>query len=57
VAEDDVIYQYNNATGYVISSYSFGAWDPAEPTVAVGEGFWSRKTAAVDWNKTFTINP
>jgi hypothetical protein len=60
-ADQDVIYQYNATTGqYVVNTYDLsgtGGWDPAEPTIAVGEGFWSRKGgAAGTWSRNFSVN-
>jgi hypothetical protein len=35
-----------------------GFWDPAEPTVGVGEGFWifRSSTAVVPWTRTFDVD-
>jgi hypothetical protein len=57
VANDqDTVYQFNPATqGYIINSYLFGAWGPAEPTIAVGESFWLQAGAAGSWSRTFTV--
>jgi hypothetical protein len=58
-AGGDTVYQFNNATGsYTINSFDDldNAWAPAEPTLAVGEAFFVRKTAAGSWNRTFNVN-
>jgi hypothetical protein len=55
--EDDTVYQFNTATqSYNASSFAFGAWDPAEPTVAVGTGFFLQRSAAGSWDRTFNVN-
>ncbi len=57
VADGDLVYQFNATTqGYTISTFDLGAWDPAEPTIGVGEGFWARKGAAATWTRTFSVN-
>lgn len=55
-ADGDQIYQWNG-TSYVISGFStdFG-WDPSEPTLAVGEGFFLSKAAAGTWARSFSVN-
>jgi hypothetical protein len=56
--ENDVIFQWNPATqSYkAASQYSFGAWDPAEPTVGVAEAFFTDKAVAGSWARTFSVN-
>lgn len=56
--EGDAIFQWNPAgqTYRAAVSYSFGAWDPAEPTVAVGEAFFVEKAAAASWTRTFSVS-
>lgn len=57
VADGDSVYNFNSTTQqYTISNYDFGAWDPSEPNVAVGEGIWVRKVAAGSWDRTFSVN-
>lgn len=57
-AEGDQVYKFSADTqGYSVSTFEFGAWDPAEPQLAVGEGVWVRKGAAGSWNRTFSVNP
>lgn len=54
VAEGDVVYQFDNATGgYTISAYEFGEW--AAPVPAVGEAFFVNKVSAVIWTRDFTV--
>jgi hypothetical protein len=55
-ADGDVIYTFSNTAGYSIFNYDFGAWDPSEPSVGVGEAYWVRKVAAGSWDRTFTVN-
>jgi hypothetical protein len=56
--ENDVVFQWNAAgqSYKAASQYSFGAWDPAEPTVAVAEAFFTDKAAAGSWARTFSVN-
>jgi len=60
VAENDVVYVWDTPTqGYKIGQFVFGAWSgdfSAEPTVAVGQGFFVSKPATVPWNRTFSVN-
>jgi hypothetical protein len=54
VAEGDVVYQFNNATGgYSISAYEFGEW--AAPVPAVGEAFFVNKVSAAAWTREFSV--
>lgn len=56
--EGDVVFKFDTATGnYALSTFEFGAWDPAQPTLSVGEGIWVQKIAAGTWNRTFSVNP
>jgi hypothetical protein len=58
VADGDLVYKFNADTqGYQIFTFDIGEWDPAEPTLAVGEGCWVRKGAAGSWDRTFSVNP
>jgi hypothetical protein len=54
---DDTIYQWSVANGeYIISSILFGGWQPSEPTIGVGEGFWAKIGADADWSRNFSVN-
>lgn len=56
-ADGDSVYKFDATTqGYNIFAFDFGSWDPAEPTIAVGEAFWSRKVAAATWTREFSVN-
>jgi hypothetical protein len=63
----DQISKFDSATGKFVGPYGFddlvganGAWTLAgavnEPTLAVGESFFLRATAAGSWNRTFNVN-
>jgi len=56
-AEGDGVYTYANVGGYTIFTFDFGAWDPTEPSIAVGEGVFVKKVAAGAWDRTFSVNP
>jgi hypothetical protein len=46
-----------NGTSYDVYTVLFGgAWDPSEPTIAVGESVFLNTTAATSWNRTFNVN-
>ncbi len=55
-ADADTVYTY--AGGYQNSIYlgAAEAWLPEEPTIQVGQGFWSLKGAAADWVRDFDAN-
>jgi hypothetical protein len=54
----DVVYTYDPATGYFISTWDdlFGEWDNGEPQVGVGDGFWIRSAAGGTWTRDFSVN-
>jgi len=58
--DGDVVYKFV-AGAYQIFTYDLsgtGGWDPSEPDIAVGEGFWSRRVAAAGaWTRNFSVNP
>jgi hypothetical protein len=62
-AGGDYVYKWKATAGggYDIFEYGGGGpsgWDPSEPTVAVGESFFSRKNLAPQtWVRNFTVNP
>jgi hypothetical protein len=54
----ELVHKFNADTqGYQIFTFDLGAWTPAESSLAVGEGYWVRKSAAGSWNRTFSVNP
>jgi hypothetical protein len=58
VTHGTTIYRYSTGGIYTVYDYTtlFGWW-PSEPTIAVGEGFWSHQAAATSWTRTFSVNP
>lgn len=59
VANEDVVYTYVGGAYGIFTYYEeAGAseWDPAEPTVGVGQGFWVKKGAAASWDRVFSVN-
>jgi hypothetical protein len=55
----DQLYFWNEATqAYLICTYDadFAAYDPALPTLGVGEAFFLRRSAAGAWTRTFSVN-
>ena len=51
------VYQFDNATGYKISSYDadFEEWSSV-PSVGVAEGFWVLNASASSWNRSFSTS-
>jgi hypothetical protein len=45
-----------NGSGYDSSILAFGAWSPADPSIAVGEGFFVNTGTATSWQRDFSIN-
>jgi len=45
-----------NGSGYTSYSLFFGAWDPSEPVINVGQSFFVNTATAVDWTRTFSVN-
>jgi hypothetical protein len=58
VGGGDVVYTFDPATGYFISTFDdlFEEWDNGEPEVAVGEGFWVKSDSAQSWDRDFSVN-
>jgi hypothetical protein len=58
VGAGDIVYTWSPAAGYTIYAFDpdLGGWDPEEPTIGVGEAFWSLKTEAASWVREFSVN-
>lgn len=57
-AQDDKVYQWDSAKqAYNIFTYdtSFG-WDPALPTLGVGEAIFLSRNVAGSWDRNFSVN-
>ena len=54
---NDQVFIYTPGTGY--TSYTFDkfdlVWTPSDPQVTVGQAFFSRKAAATNWVRNFTV--
>jgi hypothetical protein len=44
-------------SGYTTYTLFFGAWDPSEPNIEVGESFFINANAATSWTRNFTVAP
>lgn len=57
-AEGDTVHQWNETTQAYgnPSAFDFGEWSPADPSIAVGEGFWLTRNGAGAWDRTFSVN-
>jgi len=62
IANGDFIYQYDTAakayvtTDYDTDTYGPQGWATTAPSPAVGEAFWVKKIAAVNWVRDFSVN-
>jgi hypothetical protein len=56
-SQGDVLYKYLNPGGFQTSTYDtdLGGWDPQEPSIEVGEGFYMKSTGHA-WTRTFNVN-
>jgi len=57
--DQELIYKFNNASGYTIYTYDLsgvGDWDPGQPSISVGEGFFTSTPVAHAWTRVFTVN-
>ena len=55
VAQFETIYKYDG-TQYLPYVLGFSGWNPSEPTVNVGEGFFLKKNNPGTWTRTFSVN-
>jgi hypothetical protein len=56
-ADGDQVLKWNGS-GYVSFDYigALSVWSPSNPTVNVGEAFFSRKGAQASWARNFSVN-
>ncbi|PYK98721.1 MAG: hypothetical protein DME19_11425 [Verrucomicrobia bacterium] len=55
VANGDTISILTDTLGnYTNYTYNNGSWSPSQPSVAVGQGFWSSKNAPVIWQENYS---
>jgi hypothetical protein len=54
----DTVYTFDTAGGYTIFAYDadFEEWDPSEPMIEVGQGFWVKAASTKDWVRDFSVN-
>ena len=45
----------NSYSSFAFSSF-LGGWTPSEPTVAVGQGFFVKRSAVGSWSRSFSVN-
>jgi hypothetical protein len=55
VANGDSVFRFTN-NAYVGSSFLFGNWSGGEPELDVGEAFFVKKSAPVNWVRTFSVS-
>jgi hypothetical protein len=57
--DGEVIFKFSNFTAYTVYTYDLsgvGGWDPEDPTINVGEAFFTSSPAAHPWTRVFTVN-
>jgi len=55
VAHGDSVSRMTGTDGsYTTYTYSNGAWSPSQPTISLGESFWSNKAKAVVWRQNYS---
>ena len=57
--DQEVIYRFSPITGYTTYTYDLtgvGGWDPEDPPISVGEGFFTSSPSAHPWTRVFTVN-
>jgi hypothetical protein len=55
-AVGDAVYTFDPATQQYGAFTYLGVWSPSEPSIGVGEAFFSRSGAAKTWSRTFSVN-
>jgi hypothetical protein len=58
VADGDQVYQWKGTSYAIFTADSLNdpaPWGTTVPNIDVAEGFFSRKTAATDWVRDFTV--
>jgi hypothetical protein len=57
VMNGDTIFRMINGS-YVTYTYTGnGTWSPSEPSVGIGEPFWSNKNVGFWWHRNFLVWP
>lgn len=56
-ADGDLIYKHTRGGGYqsTVGYTDLFGWDPADPTIDVGEAFWVSRATAGSWTRDFTV--
>ena len=56
-ADGDQVFKYTPGSGYAAFTYDElePGWLPSDPTINVGESFFSRKGAPATWTRNFTV--
>ena len=55
IGNGDTVFRFLN-NSYVSSTFFFGTWDTGEPSINVGEGFFTRRSSSGNWTRTFSVN-
>jgi hypothetical protein len=55
-AVGDRVYLFDNVTGYSTRTYLGSFWTGGEPQVAVGQSFFSFKSASASWSRNFSVS-
>jgi hypothetical protein len=54
-ANGDSVFRFTN-NAYVGNTFFFGSWSGGEPELDVGEAFFVKKSAPVNWVRTFSVS-
>ncbi|MEN9574177.1 MAG: hypothetical protein RL514_2032 [Verrucomicrobiota bacterium] len=55
VGSFETVYKYDGVQ-YLSFTRGFSGWNPSEPAVNVGEGFFLKKNSSGTWTRTFSVN-
>lgn len=56
VATGDQVFKFDGNNFQSSLFFTGLGWTPSEPTINVGEGFFVKKNAAVNWTRNFSVN-
>jgi len=59
-ADQTSVYPFDASSQAYQGPYTYyvdlGGWDPADPTIGIGQAFWLNSPSAGDWTRTFSVN-
>lgn len=54
---NDTVYRFDPSTGYSVSIRRAVGWNPEQPLIEFGEGFWIQTPTAKNWEQSFSVAP